>query len=187
MSNILYWGAYQKTGLRQVDLTSTTSPLYGFTGNSVIPEGTIKLVITLGEPPWAVTVVINFFAMKCSLAFNEVLGRPLLRALKAVTSIHCLTMKFPTAAGIGQVRGRQHDSKECYSKSLKLAKMGLELPQAMEVEKISWGLMETNIDPRLQKDESIVRPMEELTEIQVDPNEPSPVVKIGKGLNNKLA
>ena len=36
--NILYWDAYQKTGLRRVNLTSTTSPLYGFIGDSVIPE-----------------------------------------------------------------------------------------------------------------------------------------------------
>ena len=105
-----------------------TSPLYEFTGNSVIPEGIIKLVVTLGEPPRAVTVVIEFHVVKCSLAFNGVLGRPLLKALKVVTSIHCLTMKFPTAAWIGQVQGRQCDSRECYSKSLELAEMRPELP-----------------------------------------------------------
>ena len=49
--NIFYWGAYQKTGLRLSNLTLMTSPLYGFTGDSVIPEGTIKLAVTLGEPP----------------------------------------------------------------------------------------------------------------------------------------
>ena len=47
--------------------------------------------------------------------------------------------------------------------------------------------METNIDPYLQEDESIVGPMEELTEIQVDCNEPSRVVKISKGLKKELA
>ena len=49
--NILCWGAYQETSLRRLDLTPMTSPFYGFTGDSVIPEGTIKLVVTLGEPP----------------------------------------------------------------------------------------------------------------------------------------
>ena len=47
--------------------------------------------------------------------------------------------------------------------------------------------METNIDPRLQEDESTTGPMEELIEIQVDPNEPSRVVKIKKGLKEELA
>ena len=49
--NILYWGAYQKTGLRRADLTPTTFHLYGFVRDSVILERTIKLVVTLGEPP----------------------------------------------------------------------------------------------------------------------------------------
>ena len=57
----------------------------------------------------------------------------------------------------------------------------------MKVEKISQGLMETNIDPHLQEDESTVGPMEELIEIQLEPNEPSCVVKIGKGLKKELA
>ena len=47
--------------------------------------------------------------------------------------------------------------------------------------------METNIDPYLQEDESTVGPIEELTEIPVDTNKPSHVVKISKGLNGELA
>ena len=47
--------------------------------------------------------------------------------------------------------------------------------------------METNIKPRLQEDELTTRPVEELIEIQVDPNEPSRVVKIDKGLKKELA
>ena len=54
----------------------------------------------------------------------------------------------------------------------------------MEVEKISYGLMETNINPRLQEDD---QPQEELTEIQVDPNKLSRVVKIDKRLKKKLS
>ena len=60
--------------------------------------------------------------------------------------------------------------------------MRLEVPQVMEVEKTSRGSMKTNIDPRLQKDESTAGLVEELIKIQVDPSEPSRVVKIGKGL-----
>ena len=96
-------------------------------------------------------------------------------------------MKFPTATGIGQVRGRQCDSRECYSKSLELAKMEPELPQAMEVKKISRGPMETNIDPRLQEDESSAEPVEELTEIQLNPDKLSCVVKIGKRVKERTS
>ena len=34
--NILYWDTYQKASLRRADLTPTTSPLNGFTRDSVI-------------------------------------------------------------------------------------------------------------------------------------------------------
>ena len=57
----------------------------------------------------------------------------------------------------------------------------------MEVEKISPRSMETNIDPHLQEDESTVGLVKELIEIQVDPNEPSLIVKIDKGLKKELA
>ena len=62
-----------------------------------------------------------------------------------------------------------------------------QLSQVIEVEKISWGPIETNIEPHLQEDESIAGPVEEITGIQVDPDEPSRVVKIDKGLKNELA
>ena len=108
-----------------------TSPFYKFTGDSVIPEGTIKLAVTLREPPQMATVMIDFLVVKCPSVFNRVLGRPLLKVLKVVTSIHCLIMKLPTVVGVSQVRGRQRNSRECYNKSLELAEMEPELPEAM--------------------------------------------------------
>ena len=47
--------------------------------------------------------------------------------------------------------------------------------------------METNIDPCLQEDELTTRLIKELNEIQMDPNEPSHGIKIGKGLKKELA
>ena len=73
----------------------------------MVPEGTIKLAVTLGEYLWVATIVTEFLTVNCPSAFNEVLGRPLLHAVKAVTLIHCLTMNFPTVAIIDQVQGRQ--------------------------------------------------------------------------------
>ena len=57
----------------------------------------------------------------------------------------------------------------------------------MEVEKTSKGSMETNIDPRLQEDESTAGLVEELVDVQVDPNKPSHIIKIGEGLSKELA
>ena len=75
--------------------------------------------------------MIEFLIVVYLSAFNGVIERPLLKALKTVTSIYYLTMKFPTTDGTGQVRGSQYDSRECYKKSLKLAK-NEKLPQMIE-------------------------------------------------------
>ena len=53
-----------------------------------------------------------------SSAINKIIGRLLLKALKAATSSYHFTMKFLTVEGIGEVRGNQYDSRECYNKSL---------------------------------------------------------------------
>ena len=44
-------------------------------------------------------------------------------------------------------------------------------------------MMETNIDPCLQEEESTIELVEELVEVQVDPKRLSRVVKIGKCLS----
>ena len=47
--NIFYWDACKRMGLKESDLISTTSFLYGFTWDHVIPKGAIKLAMTVGE------------------------------------------------------------------------------------------------------------------------------------------
>ena len=98
-TNILFWDAYQKIRLTWADLSLMTTPLYGFTMDHLILEGTIKLVVTLGEH----TVVTEFLTVNYPSVFNEVIGRPLLRALKVAMSVHCLLMKFLTTMGTSQV------------------------------------------------------------------------------------
>ena len=90
--NILYLHAYQKIRLTRANLSPTTSPIYEFTRGCLIPEH-----------PQVTTIMTEFLAVNCPPAFNGVLGRPLLQAGKAVTLVHCLTMKFPTTVGIDQV------------------------------------------------------------------------------------
>ena len=48
-------------------------------------------------------MMTKFLVMDCQSAFNGVIGRPLLKVLKVVTSIYHLTMKFPTIEGTRQV------------------------------------------------------------------------------------
>ena len=68
-----------------------------------MPIGVITLPMTVGEYPRQSCVMANFLVINQPPAFNAVLGGPSLRALKAITSIYHLLMKFPTPNGGGQV------------------------------------------------------------------------------------
>ena len=126
--DIIYLDAYKRIGLTEGELISITAPLYEFTRDHVIPKDTIKLTVTVGEHPQVSIVMTKFLIVDYPSAFNRVIERPLLKALKAITSIYLLTMKFPTTERNGQVKGSQYDSRECYNKSLELDENEKKLP-----------------------------------------------------------
>ena len=137
--DIIYLEEYKRMGLIESELCPSTSPLYGFKGDHVIPRGTVKLAVIGGEHPRVLTVVTEFLVVNCPLAVNGIIGIPLLKALNVVTSIYHLTMKFLTTEGMGQVQGSQYDSRESYNKSLRLTVKERKLPQKMEVGKVIVG------------------------------------------------
>lgn len=55
-----------------------------------------------------------FQVVKLPLSYNAILGRLILYDFEVVTSILYLTMKFPTKAGVGVVRGRQEEARAAY-------------------------------------------------------------------------
>ena len=108
-------------GLKNSDLRPSPNPIYGFTRESVTPMGVITLPMTLGEYPRQSYVMKDFLVINQTSAFNVVLDRPSLRALKAITSIYHLLMKFPTPNGLGKVRGNQEEARRCYNQAVKSA------------------------------------------------------------------
>ena len=121
ITDILYLNGYKWMGLAESDLNPTASPLYRFTGDHVFPMGTMKLTVTAGEHPRTSTIVTNFLIVDCPSTINGIIGRLLLKALKAITSIYHFTVKFPTTEGMGEVRDNQYDSRECYNNSFRIA------------------------------------------------------------------
>lgn len=49
--DILYSDCLEKMGIPKAQIEKTTRSLYGFTGDPIIPQGTIRLPITVGEKP----------------------------------------------------------------------------------------------------------------------------------------
>ena len=77
--------------------------------------------MSFGEELKRTTTMSNFMMVKGRSSCNAILGRPTLVALKAVTSIYQLCMKFPTLCGIGVIRGNQYEARMCYTMSVKSA------------------------------------------------------------------
>ncbi|XP_031270049.1 uncharacterized protein LOC116128468 [Pistacia vera] len=186
--NILFASTFGRMNLDETDLKPASFPLYGFTGDHLLPKGTISLSVTLGDLD-KVTKVTEFLVVDYPSAFNGILGQPLLRQFKVVTSIYHLKMKFPTLTGIGEVSGSQRASRDCYVKAVQMTCKGMGTSrgshrQAMAISRIEPrpSPAEDNIDPRVQDCPSS-GPVEGLTEVLVDQKEPSRVLRIGKNLN----
>ena len=61
----------------------------------------------------------RFLVVDAPSAYNMLLGRLSLNAIKAIPSAYHMTIKFPTVSGVGMVRGDQREARECYSASMK--------------------------------------------------------------------
>ena len=114
-TDIIFKSALDKMKLTELRPTPILTPLFGFSGERVMTEGTIDLPVTFGTPGGIeVTHIMSFLVVDQSSAYNIIIGRPTLNRLKAITSTYHLMMKFPTAKGIAVMNGDQSMARMCY-------------------------------------------------------------------------
>ena len=104
-ADIIFASAFDKMGIGRENLEPVNTHLRGFFGEKVLPLGLIQLVLTLGEPPCQATTTTRFLIVDVPSAYNMLLGRPSLNAIKAIPSVYHMIIKFPTIHGVGMVRG----------------------------------------------------------------------------------
>ena len=90
----------------------------------MLPLGSIQLVLTLGDPSCQATTTVRFLIVDAPSTYNILLGKPSLNAIRAIPSAYHMVIKFPTANGVGMVRGDQGVARECYSASMKQKAVG---------------------------------------------------------------
>ena len=105
--DIIFASAFDKMGIERERLEPVNTHLRGFSGERVLPLGSIQLVLTLGDPPCQETTIVRFFIVDAPSAYNVLLGRPFLNAIKAIPSSYHMVIKFPTTNGVGMVREDQ--------------------------------------------------------------------------------
>ena len=118
-ADIIFVSAFDKIGIEREKLEPVNTHLRGFSGEKVLPLGSIQLVLTLGDPPCQATTTVRFLIVDAPSTYNTLLGRPSLNAIKAIPSAYHMMIKFPTVSGVGMVRGDQRVARECYSASVK--------------------------------------------------------------------
>ena len=118
-------------------------------------------------------------------AFNAVLGRPSLRELKAITSIHHPFMKFPTPRGVGEVKGDQQESRQCYHQVVRAASKPRQF-NIVDQRSPSEGPLDDTLNLRPPDEEGTTGPIKDLVDLPVDHQEPSRVLKIEKDLPNGI-
>ena len=118
-ADIIFVSAFDKMDIGKERLEPINTHLRGLSGERVLPLGSIQLVLTLGDPPCQVTTTVRFLVVDAPSAYNVLLGRPSLNDIKAIPSAYHMVIKFPTANGVGMVRGDQRMARECYSASVK--------------------------------------------------------------------
>jgi hypothetical protein len=126
-ADILYRSAFEQMKIDRNRVIPARHSLVGFTGEQVLPLGSIELPLTAGMYPRQSTIMVRFLIIDRPSAYNAILGRTALNELKAVTSTPHLSMKFPTEEGVGVEKGDQRMARECYNTSLK------KLPEAVRL------------------------------------------------------
>ena len=101
-------------------LVSTNALFVGFGGMRVYPLGAVTLLMMVGDYPQQITKDVSFLVIDCSSAYNAILGQPTLNSWKAITSTYHLLIKFPTEYKVGEVRGNQVATRECYITMLEM-------------------------------------------------------------------
>ena len=169
-ADIIFASAFDKMGVGREKLEPVNTHLRGFSGEKVLPLGSIQLVLTLGEPPCQGTTTTRFLIVDATSAYNMLLGRPSLNAIKAIHSAYHLVIKFPTIHGVGIVRGDQRVARECYTASMK----------QRAVDNI-------NMDELDMRDEvlTLPEPSEELEPVSLD-DDPEHLAYIGSKLADDL-
>ena len=117
--DIIFALAFDKMGIGREKLEPVNTHLWGVYGEKVLPLGSIQLVLTLGEALCPTRTTTRFLIVDAPSAYNMLLGRPSLNAIKSIPSAYHMLIKFPNESGVGMVRGDQRVARECYPTSVK--------------------------------------------------------------------
>ncbi|VFQ73798.1 unnamed protein product [Cuscuta campestris] len=173
--NIMYMDTYKALGLTRDELSPIKTPLTGFTGDSIEPEGVITLSVEIGDTKATRKLDMEFIVVGIISSTNSILGRPGLEDLECVISPRHLCIKFPTPHRVGIARGSQRVSRAWY---LKAAKQPVKYDT--QVGEVTAQLL------RAEEKRPRVEVAGDIEEVELEPGTLGRLVRIGKDLGAEL-
>jgi hypothetical protein len=114
-AEVMYQDLYEKLGLSETELSSFTTPIFGFSGEPVVPLGKTMLPVLAGP----INLQTEFIVVKASSPYNAIMGRDWLHRMKAIPSTLHQKLRFPTPEGVMELNGDQVAAKQCVLAAIK--------------------------------------------------------------------
>lgn len=111
----MYLDLYKGLGLKLEDLDSYDSPLVGFDGKIVVPKGMVKLPVQVGSR----VVEVNFIMVETYSPYTAILERLWLHAMKVVSLILHLKVKYPSMERFEELVESQVMAWQCLVTAIK--------------------------------------------------------------------
>uniref|UniRef100_A0A803Q0M5 Uncharacterized protein n=1 Tax=Cannabis sativa TaxID=3483 RepID=A0A803Q0M5_CANSA len=139
------------------------------------PNGRVAMIS--GGPNIGRTTQNELKCYECPTTYNVILGCPTLVDFGAITSIGHMCLKFPTQVeGVGTVRGNQGETRKMLYVATQQA--------TFMVQGIGNAILpngQDELDPLISF-ETVLEPMEEIEEVGICDQDPTKVIRLGKGL-----
>ena len=100
-AEIMYLNLYKGLSLKPEDLERYDSPLIGFDGRMMVPQGMIRLPVQARDEE----VQVNFIVVEAYSPYTAILTKPWLHAIGVVSSTLHLKVKFSTHKRVGELVG----------------------------------------------------------------------------------
>ena len=108
-AEIMYPDLYNGLSLRAEGLMPYSSPLVSFEGKVIAPKGQIRLLVQTGSE----TVEVDFIVVDAYSPYTEIVAKPWLHTLGAVSSTLHQNVKYPSESQIKEILGDQAMARQC--------------------------------------------------------------------------
>ena len=115
--------------------------------------------------------MVDFLVVDQPSAYNAIIGRPLMKKTNMISTVYCLTVKFPTPTGVEYIKVDQATTWLCHIQAIHLSKQAVTESEktvtgdVLAIERNGSGIDIEDLD--LREDYPKPEPVEQTEEINI--------------------